>query len=65
MTLSTDLMTTMQVHEETGIPLATLRWWRHEGKTGPKSFKLGRRMVRYRRSDVEQWLEEQYADGAA
>lgn len=39
-------------------PVATLRWMRHCG-TGPRSGKLGRRVV-YKRSDVERWIEEQF-----
>jgi hypothetical protein len=41
-------------------PVATLRYWRHLGN-GPHSFKVGRG-VRYWRSDVMTWLEEQ-SDG--
>ncbi|MDO3245846.1 helix-turn-helix domain-containing protein [Mycobacteroides abscessus subsp. abscessus] len=41
----------------TGLPPATLRYYRHMG-TGPASFKLGRRVV-YRRSEVERWVAEQ------
>ena len=52
-------LTTDEVHERTGVPVPTLRWWRHIG-TGPRSFKIGRRVV-YRTEDVETWLEEQYA----
>jgi DNA-binding transcriptional MerR regulator len=37
--------------EITRIPLATLRFYRHNG-TGPKSFRLGNRVV-YKRADVE------------
>lgn len=40
-------------------PVATLRYWRHQG-TGPKSFKLGRRVM-YRAEDVRAWLDAQYA----
>ena len=47
-----------QVSEMTGVPEATLRWWRHVG-SGPKSFKIGR-AVAYLESDVEAWLGEQY-----
>lgn len=46
-----------QVAERTGIPLATLRWYRHQG-TGPKTWKLGRRVVAYE-DDVQRWLDEQ------
>lgn len=38
---------------------ATLRYWRQVGTTGPKSAKVGRRVM-YRRSDVEAWLKAQF-----
>lgn len=47
-----------EVSEWTGVPENTLRFWRHE-KRGPKSAKLGRRVV-YRESDVQAWLDEQF-----
>jgi predicted DNA-binding transcriptional regulator AlpA len=48
-----------EVAELTRIPIATLRFYRSAGK-GPRSFKLGNRVV-YKRSDVEAWIQEQYA----
>ena len=39
-----------------GIPLGTVYSWRWRGG-GPPGFKIGRH-VRYRRADVERWLEE-------
>lgn len=54
--ISTELLTTDEVAVITRAPVATLRYWRHLG-TGPKGFRLGRRVV-YRRHDVEQWLSE-------
>lgn len=39
------------------IPLATIYRWRSRGE-GPRGYKVGRH-VRYRRSDVELWLESQ------
>jgi predicted DNA-binding transcriptional regulator AlpA len=53
------ILTSSEAAEILGIPLATLRWWRHRG-IGPKSFKLGPRKVMYKRSDVIAWLEVQY-----
>jgi predicted DNA-binding transcriptional regulator AlpA len=44
-------------------PLATIRWLRATGQ-GPRSGKLGRRVV-YRRSDVLAWVESAFEDGAA
>jgi predicted DNA-binding transcriptional regulator AlpA len=47
-----------EVSEMTGIPEATLRFWRHQG-TGPRSAKLGRRVV-YREEDVKAWIDAQF-----
>lgn len=57
--MASRLLNTVQTSERLGdIPVATLRWWRHVG-LGPKSFKVGRRVM-YREEDVETWLDEQY-----
>ncbi|MBA3250758.1 MAG: helix-turn-helix domain-containing protein [Geodermatophilaceae bacterium] len=56
-----DLLLTDEVAACIRVPAATLRYWRHCG-TGPRSFKVGRRVM-YRRADVEAWLDRQYADG--
>lgn len=48
---------TNMVSDETGIPAATLRYWRH-ADIGPASFTLGRRVV-YRPEDVEAWIRSQ------
>lgn len=48
---------TRELAEFIGTPEATLRYWRHTGR-GPKSFRVGRRIV-YRRSVVVAWLDEQ------
>ncbi len=47
-----------EIAELTGIPEATLRFWRHAG-TGPPSAKLGRRVV-YREADVLAWVDRQF-----
>lgn len=47
-----------QVAEWTGVSEHTLRYWRHAGK-GPKSAKLGRRVV-YRERDIQAWLDAQF-----
>lgn len=48
-----------RVSEQTKVPEATLRYWRYLGDRGPKSFKVGRRVM-YRQSDVDAWIDEQY-----
>ena len=42
-----DLLTIAEAASLVRAPVATLRYWRHLG-TGPRSFRLGRRVV-YRR----------------
>ena len=59
-----DILTTDEVAAYIRTPTATLRWWRHQG-IGPHAFKLGGRKVMYRKSDVLDWLERQYAGGDA
>lgn len=49
-----------EVSELTRVPVPSLRYYRHVGHGGPKSFKVGNRVC-YWRADVEQWLQEQYA----
>jgi predicted DNA-binding transcriptional regulator AlpA len=60
---SSALLTTAEVAALTRAPESTLRYWRHLG-FGPRSFRLGRRVV-YMRSDVEAWIAERRdQDGA-
>jgi predicted DNA-binding transcriptional regulator AlpA len=59
--LMSDLLRTAQVHQKTGIPVATLRWWRHRGE-GPPSFKLGKKTVVYPADQLAQWIAWQKAD---
>jgi predicted DNA-binding transcriptional regulator AlpA len=40
-----------------GVSEATLRFWRANGE-GPKYFHAGDRLVRYRRIDLDTWIEE-------
>ena len=56
-------LTMKEVADLIRVPVATLRYWRHLG-CGPRSFKVGR-TVRYWRSDVYQWLEEQASHAQA
>jgi DNA-binding transcriptional MerR regulator len=58
----TDLITVLEAAERLRTPAATLRYWRHVG-IGPKSFKIGRRVV-YRRDDLEAWVETQRKQSA-
>lgn len=50
-------MTTEELAELLRTSPETCRYWRHNG-TGPKSFKVGRRVL-YDRADVQAWLTDQ------
>jgi predicted DNA-binding transcriptional regulator AlpA len=49
------LLRTAEVHDQTGIPVPTLRWWRHIGE-GPPSFKLGKKTVVYPEDELARWI---------
>ncbi|MGI9084433.1 MAG: helix-turn-helix domain-containing protein [Aeromicrobium sp.] len=48
-------MITLEVADFLRTSPETVRYWRHIGK-GPRSFKVGRRVL-YDRADVAAWLE--------
>ena len=58
-----ELLTIAEAAELLRAPVATLRYWRHLG-TGPRSFRLGRRVL-YRRDDLHDWIDHQRAKAAA
>ena len=55
-------MTTHELAELVRAPDSTIRYWRHVGK-GPKSFRLGKRIL-YDADEVRAWLEELQASSA-
>jgi predicted DNA-binding transcriptional regulator AlpA len=58
-----ELLTMREVADVVRVPVATLRYWRHLG-SGPRSFRVGR-SVRYWRTEVLDWLEQQSNDPQA
>lgn len=54
------LLTLDEVSTYLGIPVNTLYAWRTQSK-GPRAIKVGKHL-RYRRGDVESWLDSQYDD---
>ena len=50
-----ELLTTSEAAELLRAPVATLRYWRHRN-IGPRSFRLGRRVL-YRRDDLVAWID--------
>jgi excisionase family DNA binding protein len=53
-----DLLTISEAAAILRTPVATLRYWRHLG-TGPRSFKIGRRVL-YRADDLHEWINAQH-----
>ena len=51
-----------QLAAELGVPLQTVYGWRTKG-TSPRGYRFGKH-VRFRREDVDLWLE-QHADTAS
>lgn len=56
-TASSRPLSTREVEQQYGIPVGTLRYWRH-CNIGPRSYAMGR-SVRYDRADIEEWLKAQ------
>jgi DNA-binding transcriptional MerR regulator len=52
-----ELLTITEAADLVRAPVATLRYWRHLG-TGPRSFRLGRRVL-YRVVDLTEWIDAQ------
>ena len=44
-----------------GISEAALRLWRSEGR-GPSFFRAGEKLIRYRRADLDLWIEARLVD---
>lgn len=49
-----NLLTLDEVAAKTRVPVATLRYWRSRGE-GPKTFRLGRRVVAFEDA-VDEWV---------
>lgn len=49
-------LTPIQAAKYLGISEGALRLWRSQG-IGPRHFKAGEKLVRYRRADLDAWIE--------
>lgn len=49
-----DLLSPQDLAEWLGVPVRTVYRWNHE-RSGPQAIRVGKH-VRYRRDDVEAWL---------
>ncbi|MGI8760008.1 MAG: helix-turn-helix transcriptional regulator [Jatrophihabitantaceae bacterium] len=54
------LLTITEAADLTRLPVATLRFKRHD-RSGPRSFRMGRRVF-YWLTDVLAWIEQHYND---
>jgi excisionase family DNA binding protein len=54
-------LTPIQAAKYLGISEAVLRLWRSEGK-GPRHFKAGEKLIRYRRADLDSWIEARLSE---
>ena len=54
------LLSAQEVADYLGVPITTIYNWRHRSQ-GPPGFRVGRHL-RYRRRDVEAWIERQLDD---
>lgn len=59
-----DLLSELEVSASLKISPQTLRNWRAKGE-GPRFFKVGKRVIRYRRSDVDAFIETGLSGKAA
>ena len=50
-------MTPRQAAHYIGVSDGALRLWRARGE-GPRFFKAGEKLIRYRRGDLDSWIEE-------
>ena len=54
-------LSTKEASAHINVAEGTLRYWRSRGE-GPPAFRLGAKKVLYRKSDLDAWIESQYAN---
>lgn len=55
------MLSTKEAAAYTGFSENTLRYWRHIADgSGPKSFRVGKKLVYYAEEDLDEWLASQY-----
>ena len=57
------LLSAQQLADYLNVPLATLYAWRYP-RQGPPGFRAGR-PLRYRKSDIDQWINDRLKDSAS
>ena len=59
-----DILTEKQLAQSKQISVSLVRKWRRNGE-GPPFLRVGAKLIRYRRADVEAWLTGQRRDPSA
>ena len=54
-------LTPRQAAQYLGVSEAVLRLWRSQG-VGPRHFKAGAKLVRYRKIDLDVWIESRLSE---
>jgi predicted DNA-binding transcriptional regulator AlpA len=58
---SLNVLTPPQAARYVGVSEAVLRLWRSRG-SGPRHFKAGPKLIRYRRCDLDAWIESRLSE---
>jgi excisionase family DNA binding protein len=56
-----EALTPKQAAKYVGISEGALRLWRAEDK-GPRYFRAGEKLVRYRKADLDSWIEARLSE---
>jgi hypothetical protein len=59
-----ELLTPQETSQFLKVPVSTLKWWRHRHMGPPYIAFGGSTHIRYRRSDLEGWLEAQTVEAS-
>jgi predicted DNA-binding transcriptional regulator AlpA len=57
MTEQESTLTPLKAAKYLGISEASMRLWRSEGR-GPRYFRAGAKLIRYRKFDLDSWIEQ-------
>jgi predicted DNA-binding transcriptional regulator AlpA len=64
MTEQENALTPLKAAKYLGVSESVLRLWRSESE-GPRYFKAGEKLVRYRRVDLDMWIQQRLSTPAA
>ena len=57
-------LTPKQTGKYIGVSKDTLRLWRSRGE-GPRYFRAGEKLIRYRRADLDSWIQSRLSEPGA